>query len=615
MPEQAAYNVTYYDLSLTVSPSDSSIHGTVLVEADVVNPLDAFALDLDTLLTVTSVMEKCENSPIKHQFVHINGKIWIELLRTRQPGEMINLQITYNGCPRIAPSPPWSGGFTWSYTEDGSPWIATSCQGEGADIWWPNKDHISDKPDSVRLHIRVPDPLIVASNGRLENVHKHTDRTSTYHWFVSTPISNYNIALNIAPYKVIEENYKSVSGETIPISFWILPEYYEKGLEFFPQIIEHLRFYENLLGPYPFRADKYGVAQTPHLGMEHQTIIAYGAKFDNSSMTRGKDWGFDALHHHELAHEWWGNVVTASDWRDVWIHEGFGTYMQALYLEETQGIEAYHQYLKSFRDFWNIYPVAPRNSTSAGEIWKAPVYFKGAWILHTLRYLIGNEPIRLLLRRMIYPDPELEKITDGRQVRFVTTNDILYLAESISGQDLDWFFDIYLRQPDLPVLVFAHDSDTLKMYWDVPEGMTFPMPVEVKIASETERIEVPPGGINIRVENDVIPEIDPQSWILYRDQYPKIVDLDSSRLDQYVGKYQVKIKERMSTIEISRNDQNLFIKMSRLPKVQLYPTSQTDFFIKEADNKLVSFKFNEGGEVDSLRHRFNSRNSSYKKVE
>jgi len=615
MPEQAAYDVTFYDLSLTVNPSDSSIQGALLVEADIVQPLDRFVLDLDTLLTVTSVNEKSESNLIELHFVRQEGKIWIDLMTTRQPGERINIKVDYGGRPRIAPYPPWRGGFTWASTADGSPWIATSCQGEGADIWWPNKDHVSDKPDSMRLHIRVPDPLIVASNGRLEKVENHKNNTSTYNWFISTPISNYNIALNIAPYKVIKDDYESVTGETIPVSFWVLTEDYEKGVIFFPEIIEHLRFFENLLGPYPFRADKYGVAQTPHLGMEHQTIIAYGANFDNSSMTRGKDWGFDALHHHELSHEWWGNAVTNSDWRDMWIHEGFGTYTQALYLEKTQGIEVYHQYMESIRDFWNISPVAPKNSHTINDISKSAVYFKGAWILHTFRYLIGEDSFKLLLRRLIYPEPESEQITDGRQVRFVTTSDVLYLAESISGLDLDWFFDVYLRQPSLPVLVSTLESDSLRIHWQVEGGISFPMPVEVKTGEKIQRVEIPVEGVTLKIEAGVKPEIDPYNRILFRNQYPKIVSMDSSLFDQYTGKYQVKIRERMSTIEITKEDQNLYLKTNRLPKVHLLPLSKTDFFIKEAENKLVSFIFNENGKVDSLTHSFNPRNTTYKKID
>jgi len=614
MPEQAAYDVTYHDLSLFVNPEDSSIDGSVIVEAIIVHPLDVFVLNLDTLLFVNSVSELVDGQVHNREFQHVNGKIWIDLKRTRQAREQISIQVEYKGRPRVAPSPPWSGGFTWEYTADGSPWIATSCQGEGADIWWPNKDHVSDKPDSMRLHIRVQEPLIVASNGRLESVESHKDHTRTFHWFVSTPISNYNVALNIAPYKVIEDIYISVTEEEIPVSFWVLPEDHEKGLAFFPEIIKHLKFYENLLGPYPFRADKYGVAQTPHLGMEHQTIIAYGAKFTNSAMTMGKDWGFDALHHHELSHEWWGNVITCSDWRDMWIHEGFGTYMQCLYLEETQGIEKYHEYLKSIRDFWNIEPVAPLDSKSANEISVSAVYFKGAWIIHTLRYLMGEEKLRRLLRHIIYPKPEMEKITDGQQVRFISTNDILYLAESISDKDLDWFFDVYLRQPELPVLVSKVENDHMKIHWEVPDDLTFPMPIDIQFGDEIRRVEIPDEGIIIKLKEGVEPIIDPENWVLYQNPFPNEISLDGTTLDSYVGIYETEFRNIKRTIEVTKDGQSIYVKSRRSPKIQLFPSSEREFFTKVSDKIRIRFNLGENGQIKSVTYNIFPREITYQRI-
>ena len=337
MPEQAAYDVTHYNLDLFVNPADSSIKGFVIISAKIVQPVDHFVVDLDTLLSISAINEFYSDADSQYMlFERKIGKVQINLNTTRQPGELIKIRIDYGGKPLIAVRPPWTGGFQWSKTEDGYSWIATSCQGEGSDIWWPCKDHVSDEPDSMNINIRVPDPLFCASNGKLLSQESNDDSTTTYHWFVSNPINSYNVALNIAPYKLIDTTYTSIAGDEFPVMFWVLPQDYEKGLKFFPEILEHIKFFENLLGPYPFRADKYGVVQTPHLGMEHQTIIAYGAKFNNSAMT-GKNWGFDALHHHEFSHEWWGNLVTCSDWNDMWLHEGFGTYMQALYVEKLSG--------------------------------------------------------------------------------------------------------------------------------------------------------------------------------------------------------------------------------------------------------------------------------------
>ncbi|GJM33616.1 MAG: aminopeptidase [Saprospiraceae bacterium] len=516
MAEQAAYDVTYYDLDLQIFPEQQTIAGKVNVVAKIVQPLQTFVLDLDTLLEIEKIEELGgKGKSVDRKFYREGGKVFISLVTTHQPGTTISLIVQYKGKPRVAPMPPWQGGFTWAKTPSGAHWIATTCQGEGADIWWPVKDHVSDEPDSVGIHIRVPDPLVVATNGRFQKQEKHADGTSTYHWRVSTPINAYNIALNIAPYQIIEGELTSVAGDEFPVVFYVLPEDYEKGKKFFPEILDHLRFFEHYLGPYPFRADKYGVAQTPHLGMEHQTIIAYGANFNNGAMTGGQDWGFDALHQHELAHEWWGNLVTNADWKDMWIHEGFGSYMQPLYKEYTDGKEAYHKYMNGMRRFSNRMAVAPRASQSGKEIYRAPIYAKGAWVLHTLRYLVGDEVFFKALRRMAYPDPAMEKITDGRQTRFVATDDFLSICEEESGKELDWFFDCYLHQPKLPILHSRVKDNTLTLRWETPDDMAFPMPVDVQLGDKIQKVIPTKEGITIEFDKGIKPEIDPLSWGMF----------------------------------------------------------------------------------------------------
>jgi aminopeptidase N len=516
--EQAAYDTRFYDLALRVSAADSSIAGTLTVVADIVQPTRWLVLDLDTLLNVAAVTGGEGRRTAARPFERRGGRLWIDLQRQHRRGEQARVTVSYAGRPRVAPMPPWDGGFTWARTPGGAPWIATSNQGQGADVWWPVKDHVSDKPDSMAIRVRVPEPLVVASNGRLRQVESHGDGTRTFHWFVSTPISTYNVALNIAAYRVIEEQFTSVAGDRFPVQFYVLPESYEQGQALFPEILAHLRWFEELLGPYPFRADKYGVAQTPHLGMEHQTIIAYGANFNNGAMTGGIDWGFDALHHHELAHEWWGNLVTNPDWNDMWLHEGFGTYMQALYAERLHGARGLHAYMASMRrGIANRQPVAPREIQTAGEIYFSgggDIYNKGAWALHTLRYLIGDEAFFTALRRMAYPEPALERATDGRQVRFATTNDFQRIAEAASGMELGWFFETYLRQPALPRLAVEPAQDGWMLRWENPAGQPFPMPVEVEIDGERRRIAMTNGQARLTAAGSAQPVIDPSGWIL-----------------------------------------------------------------------------------------------------
>ena len=521
--EQGSYDVTFYDLDLKVDPAEHSIAGKLAVRARVVRPIEWFVLDLDTLLQVESVIEQDPAAgAVPLGFERRGGQIRIALPGLKPAGESLALEVTYGGGPRIAPRPPWVGGFTWSTTESGEPWIGVSCQSDGADIWWPCKDHPSDEPDSMALHITVPRPLVCAANGRLRGITDNDDGTHTYHWFVSNPINNYNVSLNIAPYRTIEDTYISVTGDTIPITFWVLPENYEKGLALFPQFSEHLRFYETYLGPYPFRADKYGVAETPYLGMEHQTIIAYGNQYRNNG------YGFDVLHFHELAHEWWGNLVTCADWKDMWLHEGFAVYMEALYAEHLHGDSALHSYMAGIRPrLRNLRPMAPRESQTTLQIYFVPpdyvesdgdIYNKGAYILHSLRYLIGDEPFFRTLRRMAYPDPAVEMVTDGGQCRFADTDDFRRIAEEAASMNLDWFFNLYLRQEKLPELKVRVGRNKVALRWKTPRRMPFPMPVEVQIGEEIKRVEMPKGRARLTIPRGSQPIIDPLGWILKAEE-------------------------------------------------------------------------------------------------
>ncbi len=515
-PQQAAFDVHFYDLSVQVFPGDSSISGTVTVVATMVHPYDWLVLNLDTVLTIRRVeRQEAGGTWVPASYHRKVGEVWIYLGHTRQPGETVQVRVAYQGRPRIAVRPPWNGGFTWARTPSGAPWIATTCQEEGADIWWPVKDHVSDKPDSMAIHVRVPASLFCASNGRLLKTERHSDNTTTYHWFVSTPINTYNVALNIAPYRRFDTTFVNITGDTVPVFFWVLPEYAEHGPAFLKEIVKQLRFFEQTLGPYPFRADKCGVVQTPHLGMEHQTIIAYGAGFDNTVLTQ-KDWGFDGLLHHEMSHEWWGNLVTNFDWRDMWLHEGFGTYMQALYVEYLHGTSAYHEYMDFLHRFRNELPVAPRQTQTADQIYRAPIYYKGAWVLHTLRYLMGDSLFFRSLRRMAYPTPQLERVTDGRQCRFATTDDYLQLVNGLSGQQLDWFFEMYLRQPHLPQLDVRLKPTELTLRWVLPQPQAFPMPLDVVINNHRQQLVVTPEGITVPLPPNATVAIDPDHWVLFQ---------------------------------------------------------------------------------------------------
>ena len=539
LPEQAAIDVFREYIWLLVDPDLKRIDGMATIEADVVAPLADAVLHLDERLEVRKVsawtgsslsLEEQARSAEGWPFIHADGLLRIPLLEPARSGDRLNILVEYGGKPREAPNPPWDGGFTWAETADGRPWIATSCQGEGADLWWPCKDHPSDKPDEMALFITVPEGLVVASNGKLYGISGlKKDGWNTYEWYVNNPISNYAVALNIAPYVELREEYTSVDGTDFPVQFWVLPEDEAAGRAFMPEILDHLAFFEETLGPYPWRSEKYGVAQTPHLGMEHQSIIAYGYEFQQ------KEPGYDWLHHHELSHEWWGNLVTCADWKDMWIHEGFGTYMQALYLESRFGEEAYRTEMAARRaNLRNRRAVAPRGTRDSKQIYfdadggfDNDIYDKGAFALHALRWEIGDEDFFESLRRFAYPTDAHRTATDGSQVRLVDTEDYVALVSEITDRDLAPFFEVYLRQPVLPALYVERDASGLTLRWDLPMNAPFETRVPLLVDGEPVVVDMAGGRGRVELALDASVLVDPDGWLLRAE--PSAAELDLQR--------------------------------------------------------------------------------------
>jgi len=521
IPEQAAFDVSHYELNLRINPADSTIEGSVTVDADIVHPADVIALDLHPALSIHKItwIGWSDYSSLPFSRPENSKKAFIRFPVTLQPGESVSLNLSYSGKPRVAPNPPWNGGFVWSKTPAGEPWIAVANQTTGAWLWWPNKDHPSDKPDSVSLHFTLPESLKVASNGRLVEISTSEEGWITWSWKVLNPISNYNITVNAAPYETISDSYRSITGEEFEILFWILPSFLEEGEKLFPQFKQQIRFLEELIGPYPFRSEKYGVAHTPYLGMEHQTIVAYGARFKNDNLF-GAGAGFDDLHQHELAHEWWGNLITVRDWKDFWIHEGFATYMQPLYAEKISGRDAYNRMMTLFKSrIASDEPLAPDETRTTLEITGGnrggDIYYKGAWVLHTLRYVMGDPLFFELLQRFAYPDEQSATALNGSQVRFVSSIDFITLAEKIYGEKLNWFFDAYLKQTGLPELAAEKTGDyTFKLNWSDNGPALYHMPVEIRMDNEIKTYKIPEKGLTLQVSDKSRFEIDPQNKIL-----------------------------------------------------------------------------------------------------
>jgi aminopeptidase N len=501
--EQAAYDVQSYDISIKIDPALKTLSGTTVMDAKTVIPTASILLDLHDPYTVSMVTDGKNTL----RFDRLKDMVRVFFPLSKQPGDPIRIVVTYSGSPHVAQRAPWDGGTVWSKTPSGADWVSVALQGAGADLIFPCKDHPSDRPDRATMRLTVPDPLIAVGPGYLKRTEKNSDGTSTYVWHMGLPINNYSLVFNAAPYELVRDSATSVTGKNIPIHFYVLPENKDEAPRLIEEQKKYLAFMEKYCGPFPFRSVKIGIVETPHLGMEHSTAIAYGNRY------RYAPDGLDWLLLHEFGHEWWANLVSNADWRDMWIHEGFQSFMDTFYIEQTRGKEAYFTAMNRRRlNVRNAAPVAPREETSS-EAYGGDIYDKGALILHSLRFLIGDDDFLRSIRRMAYPTPESETWADGRALRLVTTDDYVSIASAEAKQDLRWFFEVYVRQAKLPVLKSEAANGVLRLEWVTPDSLPFPMPIDVVVGGETVRVEMAGGKGTVNFSG-AEPVIDPKGWVL-----------------------------------------------------------------------------------------------------
>ena len=507
-----AYDIDRYTLRHEILIAEKSISGSATITFNILEDMEILELDFDSAYDI----DRIESDGIVLDYEQTLAKLFINLARRALPGEHGSVTVFYKGTPVEAVRPPWDGGFTWEQTPSGKPWIATSIQGEGCDIWWPCKDHPGDEPSGVDLHITVPGDLIVASNGVLVAVRDESDGRKTFHWQTNVTTNNYGIALNIAPYVLIESEYKSINGTVIPVVFYAIEDHEEQARALFDaEMNKTIEFFERVVGPYPWGQEKLGIAETPHLGMEHQTINAYGNEF-----ARDK-YGFDWLLHHEFAHEWFGNLVSASNYADLWIHEGLGAYMQIVYTQEVMGpAAAHHRLYNSYLKINACQPVAPRGEYSEDQMnddGKGPavnIYTKGSWVAHSLRYLLDDARFWDTIRVLAYNTTEPAKLNPPIEARHRSTDDFAAIASDIAGSDLQWFFEVYVRSGELPELLSEQNGNDVVLTWKAPQDLPFDMPVPVRINGSIRRVEFENnaarlGDINV---GDIL--IDPDMQIL-----------------------------------------------------------------------------------------------------
>ncbi len=470
-PLRTCYDVTFYHPDIRINPADSSIKGSNTIRFKVVTPFKKMQVDLFPNMNVDKIVfENGEECKYTREY----GAVFITLPEKLESGEH-QIVFYYSGKPIVAKRPPWDGGFTWTHDKEGSPWVCVTCQETGASLWWPNKDHQSEEADSTLLSITVPPDLEDVSNGRLRSVTTTSDGWKTYNWFISAPINNYDVTVNIGKFKHFSDLYTSADGSKLTLDFYVLPENYEKAKVQFKEAKNMLRCYEKYFGKYPFYKDGYKLIDAPHNGMEHQSAVAYGNHYWHGYVGWASSkvgLNFDFIIMHESAHEWWGNSVTAKDVADMWIHESFGAYAEALYVECNWGRKASLEYINAKKqNVRNLRPIiGPYNVNHSGD---GDMYDKGQLVLNTLRDVINNDSLWFSI---------LRGIQKTFYHKIVTADDITNYINERTGTDYNYFFDQYLRYPDLPELiafVVQKGNETVVTYRWKADVKDFHMPIKV----------------------------------------------------------------------------------------------------------------------------------------
>ena len=502
-PERAWWDLKFYHLDIKVNPSDSTIFGTNTVVYKALKGASVMQIDLQEPLNLFKAIQNGKELVFNRE----GNVYWIHMAESQEPGKIYSLILSYGGKPKISLRPPWEGGITWKRDKNNMPFVASTCQGDGASLWWPCKDHMYDEPDSMLISVNVPAGVMDVSNGRLRSVVKQKNKTTTYNWFVANPIDNYGVNINIADYAHFSEVFKGEKGN-LDCNYYVLKENLDKAKEQFKQAPMMLTAFEHWFGPYPFYEDGYKLVEVPYLGMEHQSSVTYGNGYKNGY--RGMDlsgtgWGdkFDFIIIHESAHEWFANSITYEDMADMWIHESFANYSESLFVEYYYGKEAGTEYVlgcrQNIRNDKPIIGIYNVNNSGSGDM-----YYKGGSMLHTIRQIVGDdEKWRAILRGMNRDFYHL--VVKGSQIE----NN---LSEK-TGRNLKPVFDQYLRDIRIPVFEYFIKGTKLNFRWNnCVSG--FNMPLKIYVSGKEMKIEPTTwfNSVDLGVTNAVI-VVDPNYYV------------------------------------------------------------------------------------------------------
>lgn len=495
-PEQAIMDIRHYTVALNVDPVQKSIDGYTEIDLILSQPSEKLLFDLTDVLQTKQAWVNGKEAKTEHN----NNEVLLTS-GSAFPAGKIKVKIAYGGKPAIAERAPWTGGFQWEKDTNGNPWIAITCQGEGAKIYFPCKDHPSDEPnEGADMIITVPKGLTVAAPGLLKKV-THKKNQSTFHWKTNYTISNYCILFNVGKYKVAKREYTTIDGNKVPMEYYVLEENFDKAEKLLDLFEQSSRILEKYFGEYPWVKERIAASETPHLGMEHQTNIAYGNKYRYQKLG---DKDFDWLLHHEFGHEWWANKVTNRDWGHMWIQEGICTFGDKMAIRELAGEE---EYLKSMRQTarssQNKYPIVRGDEVDSDSAYNGDIYGKGAFFMHTLRHVMGDETFF----------PTLKKLATDPQYTYdntVMTSDVEKLFSAAYGKSLKPLFHLFLYTTDkLEIQVKQTAEDK---YYVTLSNLDMPIPIDIMTDSGVQKINVDAKGVTVTSKTAI--QVDPKGFYL-----------------------------------------------------------------------------------------------------
>lgn len=460
---RANNDLLYYHLDVRVDPEKKTIQGKNTVRLKMLKDDNRIQLDLHSALAIDKILQG--ETKLNHE--RDNGAVFVDFPETMKAGREVSIDVYFSGTPAQSGR---FGGFTFGKDPKGRPWIYTSCEGQGASVWWPNKDQWRDEVESMDISVAIPNDLVDVSNGKLAGKKDLGDGYTRWDWHVSYPINNYNVSLNIGAYKHFSDKLNDLD-----LDFYALPEDMDRAKNQFSQVKGMLEAFQHYFGEYPFKKDGYKLIQVPYSGMEHQSAVTYGNLFRNGYL--GRDWTgvgisprFDFIIIHESGHEWFGNSISAADRSDMWIHEGWTTYLECLYVEYHWGKADALKYVNGYKKMVrNQRPIVPRRGINANP--PEDQYFKGALFLNTLRSIIDDDNRWKTLLRDFYQHFKYQNIM---------TEDVVEYFNKQTGENLTPIFDQYLRHPALVVLELKFDEakGEVAYRWKADEK-AFAMPIRV----------------------------------------------------------------------------------------------------------------------------------------